>query len=276
MLIINEQTEHLILPTHREYLPDGTTVGVIVVGGHKRYCSRIPEPPGHNKLAYAKPFSALAPVIPRSEWPRLIKEQKAAKRRVSDFQSFPPHDQDGLPSCWRNGTAHAGTTSRVIAGHPYVELSANSLCPNVSYHSGGYEGDSAEWMHKYGALSTATMPNNSTNCPQGQQYDEERKHHIAIEMYYLEGDATQRFAQYATAALLGYCMTLAFDRWSHVISGGDLVQLGDDLFGGLNRNNWGNWGEKNDLGQPGYIIQQEGGWTPSSGVVLRAMTASRT
>lgn len=274
MLIINEQNEHLILPTHTERLPDGWVVGVLDVNGHKRYCSRTPEPIGHNKLAYAKPFSALAPIIPRSEWPRLIKLQKDARRRVSDYQNFPPHDQDGLPSCWRNGTAHAGTTCRVINGLPYVELSSNSLCPDISYHSGGYEGNSAEYLFKYGALSTATMPNNSTRCPTGPQYDEERKHHMALEMYYLEGDAKQRFAQYATAALLGYCMSLAFDRWSHVISGGDLLQLGDDLFGGLNRNNWGPWGSNNDHGQPGYVIHQEGAWTPSSGVVFRTVTSS--
>lgn len=274
MLIINEQTEHLILPTHTERLPDGSVVGVLEVNGHKRYCSRKPEPPGHNKLAYAKPFSALAPIIPRSEWSRLIKEQKAARRRVSDFQNFPPHDQDGLPSCWRNGSAHAGTTSRVIAGNPYVELSANSLCPEISYRSGGYEGDSAEYMHKYGAVSTAKWPNNDTSIKSGPDIDEDRHHHMAMELYYLEGDAEQRFAQYATAALLGYCMALAFDRWSHVISGGDLVEISADVFGGWNRNNWGNWGDKNDYGQPGYLVQQEGAWTPSSGVVFRTMKPS--
>lgn len=275
MLILNEQTEHLYLPTHSEQLQDGSVVGVSVIGGHKRYFSRKPEPVGHNKLAYARPFSDLSPVIPRSEWPRLIKEQKAARRRVSDYQNFPPHDQDGLPSCWRNGTAHAGTTARVIGGNPYVELSANSLCPEISYHSGGYEGDSAEYFKKYGAVSTRLWPNNDTSRKSGPEIEADRKLHMAFEMYYLEGDAQQRFAQYATAALLGFCMALAFNRWSHVISGGDLVQLGDDLFGGLNRNNWGVWGDKNDYGQSGYIVQQEGGWTPSSGVVFRAVKSSQ-
>lgn len=274
MLIINEQTEHLILPTHSERLEDGTDVGVLDVGGHKRYFSRMPEPEGHNKLNYARPFSALAPVIPRAEWPERIAEQKAARRRVSDFQNFPPHDQDGLPSCWRNGVAHAGTTCRVINGLPYVELSSNSLCPEISYRSGGYEGDAAEYFAKHGAVSVDLWPNNDTNRKSGPEIEANRRQHLAIEMYYLEGDAELRFAQYATAALLGFPMALAFDRWRHVISGGDLKQLGKNLFGGLNRNNWGPWGDANDHGQRGYVIHQEGDWTPSSGVVFRAVTSS--
>lgn len=274
MLIINEQTEHLILPTREEQLADGTVVGVLDVNGHKRYCSRMPEPPGHNKLNYARPFSELAPVIPRSEWSRLIKEQKAARRRVSDYQNFPPHDQDGLPSCWRNGTAHAGTTCRVINGLPYVELSSNSLCPEISYRSGGYEGDSAEYFAKYGAVSVALWPNNDTTRKSGPVIDADRRLHMALELYYLEGNAQQRFEQYATAALLGFCMALAFNRWRHVISGGDLVEISPGVFGGLNRNNWGPWGDDNDHGQPGYVVHQEGGWTPSSGVVFRTVTSS--
>ena len=274
MLIINEKTEHLILPNRQETLPDGSVVGVHDVNGHKRYFSRKPAPLGAF-LRFARPFSELAPIIPRSKWPQLIKEQALARRRVSDFQNFPPHDQDGLPSCWRNGSAHAATTCRVIQGLPYVELSSNSLCPEISYNSGGYEGDSAEALKDYGACSTKTWPNNSTKRLTGAAIDAERARHRAIELYYLDEDnAEKRFAQFATACLMTFAQALAFNRWSHVISGGDLIQLGNDRFGGKNRNNWGPWGDNNDFGQPGYAVFEEGGWTPSSGVVFRTMTMS--
>lgn len=276
MKIYDESNDAELLAHHDEKLADGTTVGVHVVGGHKRYLARVPTMSGRALMAAAPKFADSFPTIDRAEWPERIKEQKAKKRRVSDFQYFAPHDQDGLPTCWANGPAHAFTTMRVIQGLPLVYISACSLAVPISGgHVGGDEWDAGHYLQKYGGASFDAWDNNDTSrsLDDTAAVNESRKRHMAFNLYAIEGSATERFNQYATACLYGWPSALAFNRWSHVISGGDLGQDGSRFFG-WNRNNWGDWGENNDLGMPGYIAQAEGSWTPDSGIIFAPVMAS--
>src|SRR6185312_6034795 len=107
---------------------DGRTVHA---GGEDRLLSRLPEPPGHDRREYSRPFSESGiKIIPRSEWSDRIKDQEKQKRRISDIQFWPALDQNGTPQCWSNGVAGAAATCRVIMGLPYVQLSPASVaCP---------------------------------------------------------------------------------------------------------------------------------------------------
>lgn len=242
----------------RDLITQGTVFGL---GGE-------PRPAGYNS-SFAKPFGSRFQRIPRSDWSARIAEQKAKKRRVSDFQKFKPHAQTG-PTCWANGPAHAATTKRVMMGYSLVYLSANSIAVPISGGtSGGYEGEAVKMMIEDGIASVATYPNGSRDRSllRDQSVIDDRNHFHVLEALELDG-----FDDFATAALLGQPFAVAFNWWSHVISGGDLVEIEKGSYGIMYRNNWGQWQDDNDYGFSGYVTMREGKGTPSSGWVIYEMT----
>lgn len=252
-----------------ELVGDGTSV---IANGERRLLSAMPKPPGHDTRKYSALFSSAVQVIPRNEWSARIAEQKQKRKRVSDWQNFAPHDQNGLPTCWANGPAHAFTTLRVMHGLPLVYISACSLAVPISGgHSGGYEGDALEYLSKYGGVSTDIWPNNSTSrsLMSDSKSVADRPNHMALASF-----ECNTFDEFATACLLGYPIAVAFNWWSHVISGGDLVEIERGSYGIMYRNNWGDWGDNNDHGQPGYVTMREGKGTPDSGFALQNITMS--
>jgi len=85
--------------------------------------------------------------------------------------------------------------------------------------------------------------------------------------------------EFMTASLMTpqFTIAMAFNRWSHVISGGDGDEQEAGVFGMIDRNNWGeSYGTKNVFGFGGYNFFQFGGWSPSSGFALGPMTISQT
>lgn len=257
----------------RALLGDGK---MVIVGGERRLLSRIPPKPDHDRSGYSTAFEDKFATIPRSEWSERLKEQLARKARVSDFQNFPPHDQDGLPTCWSNGPAHAATTQRVIQGLPYLELSACSTAVPISGgHVGGNEDTAVEYAAKYGWASCKVWPNNSTSrsLMDSSEVKADRLNHKALEWVYLGN----KFENYATAALLGWPMAVAYNDWSHVVSLCDLVEIEPGHFGLRIRNNWGKWGAANEYGFYGYAVFPEGARShgcPDSGFALRQVTSA--
>lgn len=253
---------------------NGVEFRVVEAGGDRRILSRVPTISGRKMMAAAPPYAGSFPVFPRNEWSARIKDQKARKRRISDFQNFAPHDQNGLPTCWANGPAHAGTTMRVIQGLPLVYWSACSAAVPISGgHSGGDEWDAGTYFRDHGAASQAVWPNNDTDrsLNSDQKVIADRPHHVMVQIYRLGS-----FDEFMSAALMDIPMTfaVAFNWWSHVISGGDALEIEAGSYGMMYRNNWGNWGDKNDLGQPGYITMREGHGTPDSGFCIGPVTSS--
>jgi len=253
----------------RELVGNGREV---FAGGETRLLSAIPKPEGHDSRLYSRPFSEVAPTIPRSEWSARIKEQREKKTYVSAWQKFKSHDQGSYPTCWANGPAHAGTTTRVMQGLPLVYLSAMSCAVPISGgHSGGYEGEAIKFMREQGYASVDVWSNtDASNHSRDEKVIESRKHHKCLEVYECEG-----FDQFATALLLGFTIAMSFNWWSHVISGGDLIEIEANSFGMDDRNNWGDgYGHKNEYGFGGYVLLREGKGTPSGGFAFRQMLSS--
>jgi hypothetical protein len=277
LIIDDKNWQQLVGPTHDEIdQATGRRYPVRVEGGQKRYLSRFETTSGRKFMAMSPRFSDTFPVFDRASWPERIKDQLRKKTRISDFQRFAPHDQDGLPTCWANGPAHAGTTRRVIDGglKKLVYLSACSAAVPISGgHSGGDEADAGELFQKRGAASVDVWPNNDTSrsLDSDQKVSESRKHHFFYQLYQL-----RTFAEFMTACLMDppKPIAVAFNWWSHVISGGDPIMFGADAFGIMYRNNWGDWGDKNDNGFYGYITMHEGHGTPDSGFCIGPITAS--
>lgn len=249
---------------YRELVGDGS---VVVVGGENRLLSRLPPEPGHNPREYSKVFSAEVPTIPESEWQARIEEQLRLKSRTSDFQKFDPDNQGSHPICWAAGTCHAAATARVIQGLPFVRLSAGCIATDVTggVSSGGYEGNAVRDMAKRGVPSVDVWPYQSSR-PTGDSaaVAASRAQHVALEAYELE-----TVADYVTAALLNFPMTVAYSSWSHVVMGCDVVWVNGRAQFRI-RNNWGSWGANNDAGFSGYSVMR----FPDSGWAFRQMTAS--
>ena len=198
-----------------ELITDGATIVGGPLGGEPR--------PRSYDSSFAKPFSSRFKVIDRAEWPERIKDQKANQRRISDFQKFKSHAQTG-PTCWANGPAHAATTKAFMQTGLLIYWSANSIAVPISGGtSGGYEGEAVKMMMKDGCASTRTYDNGSRDrsALRSPEVENDRKHFHVLEALELDG-----FDEFFTAALLGLPFAVAFNWWSHVISGGDPCQDG--------------------------------------------------
>lgn len=275
MLVIDDTNwQSLVGPTYDERMSDGSIMQVRLEQGQKRYMSWKPTVNGRKAMSALPRYRDNFPVFPRSDWKAMLAEQKARRRRIIDYQNFDPHDQDGLPTCWANGPAHAGTTRRVMDGLPLVYLSACSAAVPISGgHSGGDEADAADYFQKYGAADVNAWSNNDTSrsLNSDPKVIESRKHHFFNQVYSLE-----TFDEYASASLMFPAMpfAVAFNWWSHVISGGDLMELDGNAWALCFRNNWGDWGDKNELGKYGYVTMREGHGTPDSGFCIGPLTMS--
>jgi hypothetical protein len=272
MVYDHSNIHKLVSPTYSEKLADGRVANVQVVNGHKRYLSGYPKPSGHDSRKYSKPFNEAAPVIPRHDWSAALAEQVAQKRCISQRQPWEPDDQDGYPICWAAGTCAAFSTARVFQGLPFIRISGMSVAVPISGgHSGGYEGDAVEYLTKYGGASVDVWPyDDPGRSYQAQQaVVESRKHHLALEAY-----ECNSFDEFATALLLGFPCTVDWPWWSHVTMLCDLVEIEAGSFGVRIRNNWGDWGAKNDFGFSGYEVFREGHGTPGGGFAFRQVLAS--
>lgn len=247
----------------------------IYAGGDRRLFSRLPPPKDAQPPMNSTPFEDAFEIIPRSKWDEMIDAQIANGGRVSDYQNFAPYDQNGLPTCWANGVMAAAATKRVQMGYAYKQISSCSVAVPISGgHSGGWETDALNYLIKYGGVSTDLWPNNSTDrsLMKDPKCQADRKNFMALEYLTLNS----RFETYATAALLGIPVAVAYNDWSHVVMGCDLVRISAGKYGYRIRNNWGNWGSKNAYGHAGYAVFAEGAYShgcPDSGVGIRQMTA---
>jgi len=264
MLYVGEKVYEEDVSHYAELVGDGQSVNV---GGEVRLLSRLPPEPGHNPREYSKVFSAEVQDIPESEWEVRIKEQLATKRRTSDFQKFDPDNQGSHPICWAAGTAHAAATCRVIQGYDYVQLSAGDMATEITggVSSGGYEGNAVRRMVKHGVCSSKVWGYQSSR-PSGtaEEVAASRAMHVALEAYELETKA-----DYVTAALMNFPMTVAYNSWRHVVMGCDVVWV-DGRVQFRIRNNWGAWSASNDAGFSGYAVMR----FPDSGWAFRQLTAS--
>lgn len=247
---------------------DGNSV---VVNGERRYLSRKPPSAAEDQRRRAM-FREQMQVIPRSEWSQRIKEQAAAKARVSDYCTFEPYDQRSTNYCWANGPAQAFTTVRLQMGLPYRRISAASIAgPITGYKNvGGWELDAIEYLTLPGGTTEEAWPNAAiSKALNTTAVSADRENYTALEWVELEG-----FDEFATAALEGRPCAVAYNWWRHVVMSCDLVEISPGKFGLLIRNSWGKWGVPNEAGFYGFAVLAEGKGTPSSGFMLRQVRPS--
>lgn len=250
-------------------------------GGEKRYLSWMPTKSGRSAMSAAVPFRDAFPVFSRDEIFDRVKAQESGTlisiERYEAMAKVHAHDQDGLPTCWANGPAHAFTVMRVIMGMPLVYISACSLAVPISGgHVGGDEWDAGQYLQKYGGASFDAWSNNDTSrsLDSDPKVVESRKHHLAFQLYQFTGSSAEIQLQLATAYTMDRPMPCAFAYfwWSHVIFGGRIKNNNGQMVN-RQRNNWGDsWGAANEYDASvggGYVELAEGSHgTPGSGFAI--------
>lgn len=267
----------------KELVGDGHSV---TVNGQKYFLSRKAPPAaeqerrkemfrqemqGHRRSGVM--FHQKMDVIPRSEWSQRIKEQAAARARVSDYCNFPAFNQASTNYCWANGPCQAFTIARLQQGLPPRRISSASIaCLLTDYRNvGGWELDAIEGLTDIGATTEDAWPNAAiSKAYNTAAVENDRENYVALEWVELNS-----FDEFATALLNGYPCAVAYNWWHHVVILCDLVEISPGHFGFLIRNSWSDgWGGKNELGFGGFAVLAEGKGTPSSGFMLRQVRAS--
>jgi len=250
---------------------DGKTVSC---DGVDRMLAALPKPAGHDSRAYSKPFGAVIPKIPRSEWSARIKEKQTTKSQISDHQNWPCDNQGSYPTCWAAGTVQAYSTARVLQMGiaNWRRISAMSLAVPISGgNSGGYEGEAVKYLHDHGGVDAELWGYTDRSRKDGDPaIQANRARNKALESYECDG-----FDDFATALLLDFPCTVHYSWWSHVVMLCDLVEIEAGSFGFRIRNNWGDgYGDKNSFGHGGYAVFREGRGTPGGGYAFRQVTPS--
>lgn len=265
-------TNSPIIYDQYNYAPLVGNGSIVLAGGEHRMLSHLPPDSGYNSRKCSRSFSDSGiKAYSRQEISDRIKDCKKYKRRCSDYQRFRPTNQGPLPTCWAAGTCHAFITRRAIQGLPLVFISPCSLAVPISGgHSGGNEGDAVDRLIKVGGADEKLWgPTDTSHKSNDSIIQQNVSYYRCVEAIELNG-----FAEFATALLQGMPCTVAYNWWSHVIMLADVMEPERDSFAFLGRNNWGDWGDKNDYGFSGYVTLREGHGTPSSGYAFREVYVS--
>jgi hypothetical protein len=199
----------------------------------------VKQPEGSIECCAPLPTDLL---IPRSEWPRLIKlqdENQSSPYHLRQRAKIRTKSQASTPFCWAFGSVACLQVAIVASGLDHVELSPTMVaCLATGYKlRGGNTFDAIPIMHETGVCSTKLWPLNQVN----RRYDTPEMRADAAgrrlaEWFELKPN---RFDYAASALLLGFPVILGLAWWGHMIAGLKLVQTKRGGFGILIENSHG-------------------------------------
>jgi hypothetical protein len=222
------------------------------------------------------------PLIPRWEWSDRLKDQAAAKARLSDVRNtadngrpFPNLDQGPVGYCWGHSTAHAVMLVRAVNNQPYVPLSAYAVCSILKRgrDEGGWCGLSAKFIREVGIPSQKFWPqgHRSLSLDTPEMRANAALHRTTEDWVDLTRDVYDQnltFDQVATCLLTGIPCAVDFNWWGHSVCALDLVEVEPGSFGLRILNSWANWGEN------GAGILRGTKAIPNGAVALRVTAAA--
>lgn len=263
MLIIHDGNSDFFGAHESHTLEDGSECGVHIQGGERRLLCLTPRTFASGEHPFAVPFSqsgidlgfGAGVTIPESEWQARIQELTAKEARIDDQCNFPPSDQNGLSYCWTNSANNAATTKRVMQGHPFVQWSAASVGALITGYRnvGGNGGDSLQYLAEHGSVDAKLWGNNDLNRSlDNPQTQGNRQFHKVLK--FIE---CQNQAERISCGLAGFPRINDYAWWGHSVMGVTPRWI-DGTIADAIRNSWGDWGEKNKYGQPGFGAIQGG------------------
>jgi len=242
-----------------ELLGDGTS---IVAGGERRFLSKQPRRVAYGANPNVSTFEASGiEEIAETRWSQLIKEQKERRRRISDLINFAPLDQNGTNYCWCNGVVNTMRIMRRQMGLPFIDLSPASVAAPIKNYSnqGGWGQEALEYIRLHGVAPVSDWPANAISRSYFDKCVESRKNFIAREWFEI---APNNFKQLVSCLLQNIPVAVGYNWWSHEVCACDVDETSPGVYVILIWNSWGNWGDKNSLGIPGFSYLSRAKATP--------------
>jgi len=224
--------------------------------------------PGTKMLA--SKFSDSYSVIPRDQWPDLIKQGQGTF--LSDLiksKQIPVKNQRSLGYCWVYASTETVETCRAIQNQPYVDLSPESIGgPLTGWRNEGGDGlEALDQLTKVGACASSFMDAPNSLSPKrwkaGWQ-DDCVNHKITMSWTSLGS-----FDEVMTALFLRMPASVGLSWWSHQVLFADPHRFSNGGYGVVFRNSWGN----------DWPSQGAGGWstlTESKSQPMNAFAAIST
>lgn len=191
--------------------------------------------------SYATSDPSNIPLIPRSEWPELIKEMNDKKSSLSHIRAtgnygshIPALDQNGQGYCWAYSTTAAVQILRAAHNMPYVPLSAHSVaCVIKDFRDqGGWGALSLDYIREKGVVPQSHWPAKSMSRQYNtsENWEEAKKYRVTEGWYDLSESVYDRdltFDQVMTLLLSRIPVVLDFYWWGHSVCGYSPVDFGN-------------------------------------------------
>lgn len=256
---INDQTYKLLLPS------DYDQGGRIVDFNGPRILNAIPPRAAPGTIVHA-PLADFK-VIPRNLWDDIIARKDRDHSWIEDLvrdkrYGIPCTDQNGLGYCHAYGTVKKAMVKRLLQGHPFVMLSAESVGGPITRwtNQGADPADDMEQIAKFGACPQSFMDRehslNHRNWKTG--WEQEALNYRIPDWIDARLIRKNYFDVAATMCFLNIPGALGYMWWSHYISGPyRVLKLSNGRYALRNRNNWGP-----SFGDDGFLDMEEGKGTP--------------
>lgn len=209
--------------------------------GDNNYLDYMPSPVTHPE-GYglvprnfgANPLGSIAPMasFKMLTWPEIIDRaeyNEENKCRTSDIlrrRKFFTSNQGRTNFCWMHGWVNGMKATAIIQNIPLPDLSAASAaapCKNFQ-NSGGWGGESGEWLTKYGV---ATMQHYPANEISRSLYTQSVKDNALLHRIEEWEDLDSKDMQAICSAMVQNILCpVAFNWWRHLLLGVDPIITG--------------------------------------------------
>ena len=204
-------------------------------------------------------------LVPRSEWDDRIRQKDADNTWLEDILKgvLKTKDQNGLGYCHAYAMVLAMEAARVVQGHRYIELSAESIGGPITgwRNQGAMPEDDMDQATAYGACPQSMMDRQWSLNPSrwDQAWRTERLNYRVVQDEYWDLEIPGKtFQACMTSAFLGVPYHAGFAWWSHAIVGG--LRVRKNSRGRYEMRHWNSWG--NNYGENGLFWLEEGKATP--------------